>query len=38
MGMRMTEVAADPTSWAEASEGFGIAVMHQLHCVVSVPK
>lgn len=34
-GMRMKSVAADPNSWPESAEGFGVAVMHQLHCVVS---
>lgn len=37
-GMRMKEVGAHPDVWSETSEGFGIAVMHQLHCVVSGPK
>lgn len=32
-GMKMKEVAANPHDWEEESEGFGIAVMHQLHCV-----
>jgi hypothetical protein len=34
-GMKMKHVAANPDEWEEESEGFGVAVMHQLHCVVS---
>jgi hypothetical protein len=34
-GMKMSDVAADPLEWEEGSEGFGVAVMHQVHCVVS---
>jgi hypothetical protein len=34
-GMPMTRVAADPGAWSSESEGFGVAAMHQLHCVVS---
>jgi hypothetical protein len=34
-GMRMTDVAAEPASWSATSEGFTVAVMHQLHCLVS---
>lgn len=34
-GMPMAHVAADPSAWPKASEGFGVAAMHQLHCVVS---
>lgn len=33
--MRMIDVGADPASWPPESEGFGVAVMHQMHCVVS---
>lgn len=34
-GMKMKHVAAEPGEWDEDSEGYGIAVMHQVHCVVS---
>jgi hypothetical protein len=34
-GMKMKHVAANPDEWKEESEGFGVAVMHQVHCVVS---
>ncbi len=36
-GMSMARVAADPSAWPADSEGFGVAAMHQLHCVVSSP-
>jgi len=35
-GMRMVDVAAEPSSWPQKSEGFGVAVMHQLHCVITI--
>ncbi|TEA19257.1 Oxidase ustYa [Colletotrichum sidae] len=28
----------DPIPWTEGSQAFGIGVMHQLHCVVSIKK
>ncbi|KAK2031607.1 hypothetical protein LX32DRAFT_671527 [Colletotrichum zoysiae] len=28
----------DPVPWKEGSQAFGIAVMHQLHCVASIKK
>lgn len=37
-GMQMTRVGADRSEWSDTSEGFGVAVMHQLHCVVSHMK
>ncbi|KAI0481341.1 hypothetical protein GGR56DRAFT_672359 [Xylariaceae sp. FL0804] len=35
-GMPIRAVAADPDAWPEAAEGFGVAAMHQLHCVMSI--
>jgi hypothetical protein len=35
-GMRMVDVAAEPSSWTQTSEGFGVAVMHQLHCIMTI--
>ncbi|EPE33497.1 hypothetical protein GLAREA_06510 [Glarea lozoyensis ATCC 20868] len=35
-GMRMNEVAAEPHKWAEESEGYGVAVMHQIHCIMTI--
>ncbi|RYP62928.1 hypothetical protein DL770_009503 [Monosporascus sp. CRB-9-2] len=35
-GMNMRHVAADPHEWEEDSEGYGVAVMHQVHCVAVV--
>lgn len=35
-GMSMARVAADPSAWPAGSEGFGVAAMHQLHCVVTL--
>ncbi|KAH8746020.1 hypothetical protein F5883DRAFT_654254 [Diaporthe sp. PMI_573] len=35
-GMKMKHVAANPDEWKEESEGFGVAVMHQVHCVAVV--
>ncbi|KAK5994226.1 Oxidase ustYa [Cladobotryum mycophilum] len=37
-GMQMTDVAADPSKWSAKSEGFAVAVMHQLHCVISIKQ
>jgi hypothetical protein len=34
-GMSMVNEGEDPASWSPISEGFGVGVMHQLHCVVS---
>jgi hypothetical protein len=35
-GIRMVPGAADKSQFSETSEGFGVAVMHQLHCVVRI--
>ncbi|RDW72830.1 hypothetical protein BP6252_06737 [Coleophoma cylindrospora] len=35
-GMQMTDVAADPSSFMATSEGFTVAVMHQIHCLMSI--
>ena len=32
----MVNAAAEPSEFSETSEGFGVAVMHQLHCVVRI--
>ena len=37
-GVRMVEHAEDPTVWEDTSEGFGLAVMHQIHCIVSISQ
>ncbi|KAI9733847.1 MAG: hypothetical protein M1818_007114 [Claussenomyces sp. TS43310] len=37
-GMRMADVAVQPSDFPETSEGFGVAVMHQLHCVKTVKR
>ena len=35
-GVRLVDYAEDPSEWDDKTEGFSIAVMHQLHCVVSI--
>ncbi|KAI9829256.1 MAG: hypothetical protein M1819_006436 [Sarea resinae] len=37
-GMRMADVALQPSDFPETSEGFGVSVMHHLHCVKTIKR
>jgi hypothetical protein len=34
----MVDVAVEPDTWSSTAEGFGLAVMHQMHCIVGLLK
>jgi hypothetical protein len=36
-GVKLVDYAEDPSEFEDTTEGFAIAVMHQLHCVVGMP-
>ena len=36
-GVKLVDYAVHPSDFEETTEGFAISVMHQMHCVVSIP-
>lgn len=34
-GAKLSEHSENPSEWDTKTEAFGVAVMHQVHCVVS---